>query len=106
MRRKFSIRKEFKATENIIHPDGTLNQAYFQSSDLMFEEPKRIWNDECKRLLLKGIKENGIGQFRKISTDLLPDWTPQELRQKTMRLMGRQNLQLYKGWKGNLCLKR
>lgn len=105
MRRKFSIRKEFKSTQNIIHPDGSLNQAYFNSSDLIFEEQKKFWNLESKQLLLRGINEYGIGQFRKISNDLLPEWTPLELRQKTMRLIGRQNLQLYKGWKGKFKSK-
>jgi hypothetical protein len=106
MRLMFCIRKQFPETNQIIHPDGSLNQEYFQPPKgvIVQEPPTRVWDQNCRSLLIKGISNHGIGQFRKISEEFLPDWTAQELRLKTIRLIGRQNLQLYKNWKGMFCL--
>ncbi|KAJ1975635.1 hypothetical protein H4R35_003063, partial [Dimargaris xerosporica] len=52
-------------------------------------------------LLVQGIEQYGIGHFREISEALLPAWSPNDLRIKAIRLMGRQNLQLYRNWQGN-----
>jgi hypothetical protein len=109
MRLSFCVRQEFPETKQIIHSDGSLNQEYFQPpKGMVLQEPQsRSWTDQNRLLLIQGIEEHGIGQFRKISQQYLPDWvsllnqTPNELRLKTIRLIGRQNLQLYKGWKGN-----
>ncbi|KAJ3323485.1 hypothetical protein HDV06_001762 [Boothiomyces sp. JEL0866] len=99
----FCKRNEFPETKNMINSDGTLNQEYFQPpKGMVLTEPiVRQWTEKQKALLIQGISEHGIGQFRRISQSLLPEWTPQELRLKTIRLIGRQNLQLYKNWKGS-----
>ena len=55
------------------------------------------WTDTEKELLLKGLEDYGVGHFREISENLLPDWAPNDLRVKAMRVLGRQNLQLYRG---------
>ncbi|CAG8545884.1 6097_t:CDS:2 [Ambispora leptoticha] len=104
MRIKFCVQPEFEITKNMIHPDGTLNQAYFrptQGAILSQSNGQRKWTEKERSLLIQGIAKYGIGHFREISDNLLPDWSAQDLRVKTMRLMGRQNLQLYKDWKGN-----
>jgi hypothetical protein len=81
---------------------------------------ERKWTEKERELLIQGIEKHGIGNFRVISEELLPEWvnlllamsssnlltvllqSANDLRIKTMRLMGRQNLQEYKGWKGTL----
>ena len=99
----FCRRKEFPETRDIIFEDGTLNQQYFQPKEII-QEPERLWTSEHRALLLKGIEQEGIGNFKKIQ-ELLPEWvkfvnkSAQELRLKTARLIGRQNLQLYKDCK-------
>ncbi|CAG8563594.1 9953_t:CDS:2 [Diversispora eburnea] len=101
MRLKFSVRPEFEITKNILHPDGTLNQDYFRPPKSCVPQLQRKWTEKERALLMKGIQKYGIGHYREISEEFLLDWTAQDLRVKTMRLIGRQNLQLYKDWKGN-----
>ncbi|KAG0255038.1 hypothetical protein DFQ27_006490 [Actinomortierella ambigua] len=91
LRLKFCVRDEFPITQKMIHPDGTLNQE---------AEVARKWTDKERDLLIKGIEKHGIGHFREISEEFLSAWSGNDLRVKTMRLVGRQNLQLYKDWKG------
>ncbi|KAF9582781.1 hypothetical protein BGW38_010768 [Lunasporangiospora selenospora] len=97
LRLKFCAREEFPITKNMIHSDGTLNQ----------EPPRgpkveaRKWTEKERDLLIKGIEKYGIGHFREISEEFLSQWSGNDLRVKSIRLMGRQNLQLYKDWKGN-----
>eukprot|EP01135_Chromosphaera_perkinsii_P010445 Nk52_evm8s2133 gene=Nk52_evmTU8s2133 len=100
MRKKFCVRTDTDPeTYNILLENGELNPQYFMTKTKKVAERK--WTDKEKDLLLKGIEEYGIGNFGEISKALLPDWTRNDLRVKAMRLMGRQNLSLYKGWKGN-----
>ncbi|KAF9559611.1 hypothetical protein EC968_006532 [Mortierella alpina] len=101
LRLKFCVRDEFPITKNMIHPDGTLNQDYFRPPKGAKAEVARKWTDKERELLIKGIEKHGIGHFREISEEFLPLWSGNDLRVKSMRLMGRQNLQLYKDWKGN-----
>ncbi|KAF9436284.1 hypothetical protein BGZ76_004382 [Entomortierella beljakovae] len=101
LRLKFCIRDEFPITKNMIHADGTLNQDYFRPQKGAKAEVARKWTDKERELLIKGIEKHGIGHFREISEEFLPSWSGNDLRVKSMRLMGRQNLQLYKDWKGN-----
>ncbi|KAG0204017.1 hypothetical protein BGX28_003896 [Mortierella sp. GBA30] len=101
IRLKFCVRDEFPITKNMIHSDGTLNQDYFRPPKGAKAEVARKWTDKERELLIKGIEKHGIGHFREISEEFLPSWSGNDLRVKSMRLMGRQNLQLYKDWKGN-----
>ncbi|KAF9977763.1 hypothetical protein BGZ73_004987 [Actinomortierella ambigua] len=101
LRLKFCVRDEFPITKNMIHPDGTLNQDYFRPPKGARAEVARKWTEKERELLIKGIEKHGIGHFREISEEFLPAWSGNDLRVKTMRLVGRQNLQLYKDWKGN-----
>ncbi|CAI2164795.1 4765_t:CDS:2 [Funneliformis geosporum] len=96
MRLKFSVRPEFGITQNILHLDGSLNQEYGSIPQI-----QRKWTDKERVLLIKGVEKYGIGHYKEISDEFLPDWSAQDLRVKTMRLIGRQNLQLYKEWKGD-----
>ncbi|RKP38004.1 hypothetical protein BJ085DRAFT_8957, partial [Dimargaris cristalligena] len=104
MRLQFCVRPDFEITHTIIHPDGMLNQDYFRpprdAPRPGQEAPARKWTDHERGLLIQGITEYGIGHFRAISDNLLSDWSPNDLRIKTIRLIGRQNLQLYKNWQG------
>ncbi|KAJ2756555.1 hypothetical protein GGH94_002433 [Coemansia aciculifera] len=101
MRLRFSRRPEFPDTHGIVDDEGMLNQEYFQPPKDALPQTERKWGDEEKRKLLEGIEKYGIGHFREISDNLLPDWSGNDLRMKTIRVIGRQNLQLYKDWKGD-----
>ncbi|KAI8099352.1 uncharacterized protein BX664DRAFT_254275 [Halteromyces radiatus] len=101
LRLKFCIRPEFEVTKNIIHPDGRLNQDYFRPPKNYKAEAARKWTDVEKELLIQGIAKHGIGNFGLISKESMPKWSTNDLRVKCIRLIGRQNLQLYRGWKGN-----
>ncbi|KAI7862926.1 hypothetical protein BDF14DRAFT_1876446 [Spinellus fusiger] len=101
LRLKFCRRPEFEITQNMIHDNGTLNQDYFRPPKGSKREQVRKWTDVERSLLIKGIEEYGIGHFGEISKELLPKWSSNDLRVKCIRLIGRQNLQLYRDWKGN-----
>ncbi|KAJ1921073.1 hypothetical protein H4219_000931 [Mycoemilia scoparia] len=101
MRLKFSRRPDFPETQNIIDDAGDLNQDYFKPPKDLKPVPERKWGEEEKLKLVEGIEKYGIGHFREISENLLDQWSPNDLRMKAIRVMGRQNLQLYKDWKGN-----
>jgi hypothetical protein len=102
MRLKFCNRPEYPETSKLITAQGMLNQEYFEppADWKLYPQIQREWTEEFRGLLIQGIKEFGIGQFRSISQKYLPDWTPNELRLKTIKLIGRQNLSSYKNWKG------
>ncbi|CAO3608403.1 unnamed protein product [Cunninghamella echinulata] len=100
MRLKFCIRPDFEVTKNMIKADGTLNQDYFRPTKGDIVEARK-WTEVEKQLLIDGIEKHGIGHFGEISKESLPKWSTNDLRVKCIRLIGRQNLQLYRGWKGN-----
>ncbi|KAJ3085523.1 hypothetical protein HK102_014081 [Quaeritorhiza haematococci] len=106
MRLQFCRRPEADASAVcVIDENGMLNQDYFRPPKgykllLSAENSAPKWTPADRTALIQGIHKHGIGSFREISNEFLPSWSPNELRIKTMRLIGRQNLQLYKGWKG------
>ncbi|KAJ2737928.1 hypothetical protein GGI20_006356, partial [Coemansia sp. BCRC 34301] len=75
MRLQFSRRPEFPDTHGIVDDEGMLNQEYFQPPKDAQPQAERKWGDEEKRKLLEGIERYGIGHFREISDNLLPDWS-------------------------------
>ncbi|RKP10155.1 hypothetical protein THASP1DRAFT_8833, partial [Thamnocephalis sphaerospora] len=102
MRLQFCVRSEFEQTRHLVHEDGTLNQAYFRPDPALFQPTtERRWTDKERQLLIQGIGKHGIGHFREISEELLPAWSTNDLRVKCIRLIGRQNLQLYRDWRGD-----
>ncbi|KAJ2454160.1 hypothetical protein EV183_001762 [Coemansia sp. RSA 2336] len=100
MRLQFSKRPEFPETHSMVDDEGMLNQEYFQPPKDAVPAVERKWGEDEKRKLLEGIEKYGIGHFREISENLLPQWSGNDLRMKAIRVMGRQNLQLYKDWRG------
>ncbi|KAG1474650.1 hypothetical protein G6F56_000231 [Rhizopus delemar] len=94
------FRLKFCLRDKMIYSDGTLNQDYFRPPKGPKEEA-RSWTDAEKKLLIEGIEKHGIGHFGEISKELLPKWSTNDLRVKCIRLIGRQNLKLYRDWKGN-----
>ncbi|OLY84772.1 hypothetical protein AYI68_g1057 [Smittium mucronatum] len=101
VRLRFCKRKDMPETLIIVDELGNLNQEYFKRPHGMEVEEERKWGDAEKLLLVQGIEKYGIGHFREVSDNLLPEWSANDLRVKTIRIIGRQNLQLYKDWKGN-----
>lgn len=55
-------------------------------------------------LLMQGLEKHGVGRWREIGEELLPQWDDQFLRIKTGRLFGSQSLARYVGWKGSKCV--
>jgi hypothetical protein len=93
------LRRAFSPGE-MLNDDASLNQAYFRPVGAMVFTEKS-WSSKERDLLIQGIGEFGVGYFADISRRYLSDWSPQDLRSKCQRLLGRQNLQEYKGWRGN-----
>ncbi|KAI9228513.1 MAG: hypothetical protein DHS80DRAFT_15457 [Piptocephalis tieghemiana] len=100
LRKLFSVRPDFPQTHTILHPDGTLNQAYFHPKGPVQMETRK-WTEEHRDLLITGLGRYGVGGYREMIQDtaLFSDWSPHDLRIRTQRLLGRQNLQGYRGWK-------
>lgn len=76
-----------------------INQTYFQP-----KYPSNVgggkgegekWTEVEKELLCQGLAKYGFN-FSEIASELLPEWTPMELRIKCQRLVGRQSLEEYK----------
>ncbi len=44
--------------------------------------------------------------WKEISESFLPEWTDQQLRLRTCRLLGTQSLARYMGWKGNAQVRQ
>ncbi|KAI9002134.1 hypothetical protein DFJ74DRAFT_696729 [Hyaloraphidium curvatum] len=91
-------------TNPLVLEDGSINQDYFRSLAEPVESASRVWRAEERGLLIRGIAKHGIGHFREIAEDEelrpLSYWSPNDLRIKAMRLIGRQNLARYRDWKG------
>lgn len=59
------------------------------------------WNDENVAKLVAGIQQFGVGEWEKIQAHYFKGWDEMDLRMKTCRLLGRQDLRKYHGWKGD-----
>lgn len=66
----------------------------------MDRETKSTVDSRNSRAWDRAIQKNFSNSITGVGIYLLIE-TPQELRLKTIRLIGRQNLQLYKNWKGS-----
>ncbi|KJE95945.1 hypothetical protein CAOG_006331 [Capsaspora owczarzaki ATCC 30864] len=99
LRLRFCVRPQFPETATMLHADGSLNRGYFRIERTATKE--RTWTDRERDLLIAGIGTYGVGNYSAMTADLLPEWTSNDLRLKTMRLLGRQNLTRYKGWMGD-----
>ena len=87
----------------MLHENYALNQEYFKPKNVVHAKP-RSWGAEEKALLLEGLNRFGVGAWNKIGETLLPDWSSTELRVKTGRVLGRQSVVRYKGWKPNAAM--
>ncbi|CAG8535722.1 6512_t:CDS:2 [Paraglomus brasilianum] len=75
MRLKFCVRPDDEITKELINADGTLNQKYFHPPEgWQPGKPKCPWTDNERALLVQGIEKYGIGHFREIQEEFLPDW--------------------------------
>jgi len=92
-----TLRREF-SPKSMIEPDGSIDQSYFVSRGVCSP-----WSDEERALLLRGVKQFGVGRWNDIIHNLLPLRTYAEVRLQCMRLLGCQNLQKYERthWQGS-----
>jgi hypothetical protein len=98
-------RKEWAARlRKILSPPGMLNedctikQDFFKPKKVVIQQDRR-WGVAEKAKLLEGLEKYGVGDWKTMTSKLLPKWDENTLRLKTCRLIGIQNLQTYKGWK-------
>ncbi|KAL6064464.1 HTH myb-type domain-containing protein [Balamuthia mandrillaris] len=84
--------------KDMITEDGYLKEDYFKPKKTKIVLKR--WTAKERRLLLEGVEKYGIGEWAKIKEESLPEWSVLELRVKMSRLIGRQSLVQYKGWKG------
>lgn len=105
------MRKMFSKPE-MIEEDGSIKQSYIIIANERYFQPKsafdtmsssnteRQWTDVEKELLVQGLAKYGVS-FGEIHQEFLPEWTPNDLRVKCQRMVGRQSLEEYKssGWR-------
>ena len=78
-----------------------------EALDLKYFKPKAStldhheWDDTCEQMLLQGISAYGAGDIERIRRDYLPRWDSIEIRLKLCTLFGRQDISVYKSFKGN-----
>jgi hypothetical protein len=63
-------------------------------------EEIRVWRKKEKERLIKAIETHGIDQLDIIAKEFEPLWKHEEIRIKMMRLLGCEDLSLYRGFKG------
>ncbi|GAX81856.1 hypothetical protein CEUSTIGMA_g9284.t1 [Chlamydomonas eustigma] len=93
MREKFS-------PKGMVNMDGTINQEFFRPKHVLLVKEKR-WGIDETDLLYKGIERFGVGKCQEISMHLLPEWSDQQIRARTSKLMGSQSLARYSNWIGD-----
>jgi hypothetical protein len=89
--------------EMLLGDSGNLNPEYFKAA-LHQEGEGRAWGEDERALLLRGIETLGCGAWGPIQNTLLPAWKNSELRIKAARLLGRQNIKAYNGWKASAAM--
>eukprot|EP00924_Labyrinthula_sp_SR-Ha-C_P005123 maker-scaffold_1-snap-gene-22.63-mRNA-1 protein AED:0.00 eAED:0.00 QI:71/1/1/1/0/0/2/101/144 len=86
------------APKNLLFPNGSIDPNYFRSRNK--EALHENWvHDKNHEKLVKGIEKYGIGSWKKIKENLLPDWSETVLMIRTIQLIGKQNLTEYVGKK-------
>jgi hypothetical protein len=80
----------------MIAKDGSIDQEFFRPRAVLTLHERR-WGEAERVALLAGLEEHGVGRWRDIAREHLPDWDETSLRLRTARLLGCQNLSLYHG---------
>ena len=86
-----------------VGPGGELVQAFFRPKKVLVqvEGAGRRWGEEERARLAAGLERHGVGAWAAIRADGLGEWGEQDLRVKTCRALGVQNLQRLQGWRGS-----
>eukprot|EP00884_Botryococcus_braunii_P004742 jgi/Botrbrau1/14269/Bobra.0368s0002.1 len=84
----------------MLNDDGSINQQFFKPKQVFLVE-ERKWGSGERDLLYKGLEQYGVGQWRQIRENLLPQWEEQLLRVRAARLLGSQSLARYTNWRGS-----
>lgn len=77
-----------------------LGAAELKGSSCIHTSHQRSGMPQCCAYV-QGIEKHGVGRWREIGEELLPQWDDTALRVKTTRLLGSQSLARYIGWKGD-----
>ena len=87
-----------------VGPGGELLQAFFRPKKVLVQVAgsERRWGEEERARLAMGLERHGVGAWTAIRADFLENWGEQDLRVKTCRALGVQNLQRLQGWRGSV----
>eukprot|EP00877_Chromochloris_zofingiensis_P005773 jgi/Chrzof1/15197/Cz09g31090.t1 len=77
---------------------GSINQEFFRPKKVITVTDKKWGNAEREQLYL-GLEKHGVGKWREIGEEFLQGWDDHNIRVKTSRLLGCQNLSRYVGHK-------
>ena len=96
-----ALRLAFSPQE-VMDGEGNLKQSYFRPTqadwDKHLTENAKTWGARERALLISGLIDHGVGAWGEIVDAYLPEWTKAQLRVKTQRVLGRQNLKAFAGW--------
>eukprot|EP01025_Chloroclados_australasicus_P025271 TRINITY_DN2527_c0_g3_i2.p3 TRINITY_DN2527_c0_g3~~TRINITY_DN2527_c0_g3_i2.p3 ORF type:complete len:171 (+),score=15.04 TRINITY_DN2527_c0_g3_i2:45-515(+) len=77
-----------------------LKQDYFKPDVVVkFEHRKNPWGVNETKKLVKGIQKHGFGSWEEISKEYFGDYPQQLIVIRASRLIGRQDMSIYEGWK-------
>eukprot|EP01024_Parvocaulis_polyphysoides_P010941 TRINITY_DN13862_c0_g2_i3.p2 TRINITY_DN13862_c0_g2~~TRINITY_DN13862_c0_g2_i3.p2 ORF type:complete len:121 (-),score=17.87 TRINITY_DN13862_c0_g2_i3:157-519(-) len=77
-----------------------LNQDYFRPDVVVkFEHRKNPWGEQEQKNLIKGLNKYGFGKWKEIQAEYFQDFPLQLIIIRASRLVGRQDMGQYCGWK-------
>lgn len=91
------MRKLFSPSA-MLHADGSINQEFFRPKKVLTLTDRK-WGANEREQLYKGLETYGVGRWREIGDDMLQGWDDHNIRVKTAKLLGCQNLSWYHGRK-------
>lgn len=91
------MRKLF-SPPGMLNADGSINQEFFRPRKVLTLTDRK-WGEQEREQLYKGLDKHGVGRWREIGEEMLPGWDDHNIRVKTAKLLGSQNLSWYHGRK-------
>lgn len=91
MRRLFS-------PPGMLNSDGSIHQEFFLPKKVLTLTDRK-WGEQEREQLYRGLEKHGVGRWRDIGEEMLPGWDDHNIRVKTAKLLGCQNLSWYHGRK-------
>eukprot|EP01116_Phalansterium_solitarium_P019565 TRINITY_DN5518_c0_g1_i1.p2 TRINITY_DN5518_c0_g1~~TRINITY_DN5518_c0_g1_i1.p2 ORF type:complete len:155 (+),score=45.59 TRINITY_DN5518_c0_g1_i1:103-567(+) len=80
------------SSDDMVDISGNLKLDYFKPVE---RAAARKWTERERAQLQAGLVAHGVGQWKDILENFLPEWGAEDLRVQTRRLLGRQQLEPY-----------